>query len=121
MSELIANRYELGSVVGSGGMSVVYSATDTLLGREVAVKMLRSELARDANFRERFRREAQNAGRLNHPAIVAIYDTGETLHNDQSTPIYCDGAGQRPESERHRGRRRAAQPRRGRNNTHPRV
>jgi len=67
-------------------MSVVYSATDTLLGREVAVKMLRSELARDANFRERFRREAQNAGRLNHPAIVAIYDTGETLHNDQSTP-----------------------------------
>ena len=86
MSELIANRYELGSVVGSGGMSVVYSATDTLLGREVAVKMLRSELARDANFRERFRREAQNAGRLNHPAIVAIYDTGETLHNDQSTP-----------------------------------
>ena len=86
MSELIANRYELGSVVGSGGMSVVYSATDTLLGREVALKMLRSELARDANFRERFRREAQNAGRLNHPAIVAIYDTGETLHNDQSTP-----------------------------------
>jgi len=86
VSELIANRYELGSVVGSGGMSVVYSATDTLLGREVAVKMLRSELARDANFRERFRREAQNAGRLNHPAIVAIYDTGETLHNDQSTP-----------------------------------
>ena len=86
MSELIANRYELGSVVGSGGMSVVYSATDTLLGREVAVKMLRSELARDANLRERFRREAQNAGRLNHPAIVAIYDTGETLHNDQSTP-----------------------------------
>ena len=86
MSELIANRYELGSVVGSGGMSVVYSATDTLLGREVAVKMLRSELARDANFRERFRREAQNAGRLNHPAIVAIYDTGETLHDGQSTP-----------------------------------
>ncbi|MDO4630918.1 MAG: Stk1 family PASTA domain-containing Ser/Thr kinase [Corynebacterium sp.] len=86
MSELIANRYELGSVVGSGGMSVVYSATDTLLGREVAVKMLRSELARDANFRERFRKEAQNAGRLNHPAIVAIYDTGETIHNDQSTP-----------------------------------
>ncbi|WP_399540636.1 PASTA domain-containing protein [uncultured Corynebacterium sp.] len=67
-------------------MSVVYSATDTLLGREVAVKMLRSELARDANFRERFRREAQNAGRLNHPAIVAIYDTGETLHDGQSTP-----------------------------------
>jgi putative serine/threonine-protein kinase prkC len=86
VSELIANRYELGSVVGSGGMSVVYSATDTLLGREVAVKMLRSELARDANFRERFRREAQNAGRLNHPAIVAIYDTGETLHDGQSTP-----------------------------------
>ena len=44
MSELIANRYELGSVVGSGGMSVVYSATDTLLGHEIAVKILHNEL-----------------------------------------------------------------------------
>ncbi|AKK04405.1 serine/threonine protein kinase [Corynebacterium mustelae] len=86
MSELIANRYQLGSVVGTGGMSEVYAANDTLLGREVAVKMLRSDLALDATFRERFRKEAQNAGRLNHPAIVAVYDTGETLRDGLSTP-----------------------------------
>ncbi|APT87977.1 serine/threonine protein kinase [Corynebacterium frankenforstense DSM 45800] len=74
---LIADRYELGDVIGTGGMSEVFAAEDTLLGRGVAVKMLRPEMARDLNFRERFRREAQNSGRLNHPAIVAVYDTGE--------------------------------------------
>ncbi len=86
MRELIANRYELDSVVGTGGMSVVYSAKDNLLGREVAIKMLREDLAQDTNFRQRFRKEAQNAGRLNHQAIVAVYDTGETLREGISTP-----------------------------------
>ncbi|QGU06015.1 Serine/threonine-protein kinase PknB [Corynebacterium occultum] len=75
---MIGDRYELRENIGNGGMSQVYAAEDTLIGREVAVKMLRVELARDANFRERFRREAQNSGRLNHPSIVSIYDTGES-------------------------------------------
>ncbi|KQB87081.1 Stk1 family PASTA domain-containing Ser/Thr kinase [Corynebacterium lowii] len=83
---LIADRYELGEVIGTGGMSDVYAAQDTLLGRGVAVKVLRMELARDVNFRERFRREAQNSGRLNHPAIVAVYDTGETMIEGISVP-----------------------------------
>lgn len=64
-AQLLSNRYELGSIIGSGGMSDVYAATDTLLGRPVAVKMMRLELARDTTFKERFRREAQNSGRLN--------------------------------------------------------
>ena len=72
----IANRYELGAVIGTGGMSDVYAATDTVLGRDVAVKMLRIDMARDENFRERFRKEAQNSARLNHTNIVAVYDTG---------------------------------------------
>lgn len=74
---ILAGRYELAEVIGTGGMSEVFAAKDTLLGRDVAVKMLRPEMARDINFRERFRKEAQNSGRLNHPNIVAVYDTGE--------------------------------------------
>ncbi|SDM03216.1 serine/threonine protein kinase [Corynebacterium mycetoides] len=74
---LIGNRYQLGPTIGTGGMSEVYSATDTLLGREVACKMLKTDMARDENFRERFRREAQNSARLNHPNIVSVYDTGD--------------------------------------------
>ncbi len=73
---MIADRYELGDIIGTGGMSDVYAATDTVLGRQVAVKMLKSDMARDENFRERFRQEAKNSARLNHPNIVAVYDTG---------------------------------------------
>lgn len=83
---LIGDRYTLGEVIGTGGMSEVYAAEDTLIGRGVAVKMLRLELARDVNFRERFRREAQNSGRLNHPSIVAVYDTGETVVDGIDVP-----------------------------------
>ena len=64
---LIADRYELGDIIGTGGMSDVYAATDVSLGREVAVKMLKIDMARDENFRERFRREAQNSARLTTP------------------------------------------------------
>ncbi|NKQ53344.1 Stk1 family PASTA domain-containing Ser/Thr kinase [Amycolatopsis sp. K13G38] len=74
---LLSNRYELGDTLGYGGMSEVHHGTDVRLGREVAVKILRADLARDPQFQERFRREAQNAAALNHPAIVAVYDTGE--------------------------------------------
>ncbi|WP_019813610.1 Stk1 family PASTA domain-containing Ser/Thr kinase [Saccharomonospora saliphila] len=74
---LLSNRYELGDTLGYGGMSEVHHGHDIRLGREVAVKILRADLARDPQFQERFRREAQNAAALNHPAIVAVYDTGE--------------------------------------------
>ncbi|WP_019811018.1 Stk1 family PASTA domain-containing Ser/Thr kinase [Saccharomonospora halophila] len=74
---LLSNRYELGDTLGYGGMSEVHNGHDIRLGREVAVKILRADLARDPQFQERFRREAQNAAALNHPAIVAVYDTGE--------------------------------------------
>ncbi|MFI9449245.1 Stk1 family PASTA domain-containing Ser/Thr kinase [Amycolatopsis sp. NPDC052450] len=75
---LLSNRYELGETLGYGGMSEVHHGHDVRLGREVAIKILRADLARDPQFQERFRREAQNAAALNHPAIVAVYDTGET-------------------------------------------
>jgi serine/threonine-protein kinase len=74
---LLSNRYELGETLGYGGMSEVHHGHDVRLGREVAIKILRADLARDPQFLERFRREAQNAAALNHPAIVAVYDTGE--------------------------------------------
>ncbi|MBA0052937.1 Stk1 family PASTA domain-containing Ser/Thr kinase [Streptomyces sp. AJS327] len=78
----LGGRYELGSVLGRGGMAEVYLAHDTRLGRTVAVKTLRVDLARDPSFQARFRREAQSAASLNHPAIVAVYDTGEDMVPD---------------------------------------
>ena len=74
---MVSDRYHLRQSIGTGGMSEVYEAEDTVLGRTVAIKMLRPDMARDVNFRERFRREAQNSGKLNHPNIVAVFDTGE--------------------------------------------
>nr|WP_275579105.1 Stk1 family PASTA domain-containing Ser/Thr kinase [Brachybacterium muris] len=74
---VLGGRYTLGRVLGNGGMAEVFLAEDTRLHRTVAVKVLRSDLARDASFQERFRREAQSAASLNHPSIVAVYDTGE--------------------------------------------
>jgi beta-lactam-binding protein with PASTA domain/predicted Ser/Thr protein kinase len=73
----LSERYELGEILGFGGMSEVHLARDVRLHRDVAVKVLRADLARDPSFYLRFRREAQNAAALNHPAIVAVYDTGE--------------------------------------------
>ena len=83
---LIADRYELGNIIGTGGMSDVYAATDVALGRDVAVKMLKIDMARDENFRERFRREAQNSARLNHENIVAVYDTGSVETSGVDVP-----------------------------------
>ncbi|GAA1125390.1 Stk1 family PASTA domain-containing Ser/Thr kinase [Nocardioides aquiterrae] len=81
---LIGGRYELGELLGRGGMAEVRKGTDTRLGRVVAVKRLRTDLASDATFQARFRREAQSAASLNHPAIVAVYDTGEEPAADGS-------------------------------------
>ena len=64
---------------GQGGMAEVHEAYDLRLGRRVAVKILRPELARDPSFHQRFRREAHSAAALNHPNIVAVYDTGEGI------------------------------------------
>src|SRR5437763_825253 len=75
--QVLGERYEIGGVLGRGGMAEVHRGRDLRLGREVAVKVLRSDLARDPSFQVRFRREAQASASLNHPAIVAVYDTGE--------------------------------------------
>ena len=78
----IGGRYEVGELLGRGGMAEVRSATDLRLGRVVAVKRLRTDLATDPTFQARFRREAQSAAGLNHPNIVSVYDTGEELATD---------------------------------------
>ncbi|MER5492520.1 Stk1 family PASTA domain-containing Ser/Thr kinase [Streptomyces sp. LE64] len=92
----LGGRYELGQVLGRGGMAEVHLAHDTRLGRTVAVKTLRADLARDPSFQARFRREAQSAASLNHPAIVAVYDTGEDYIDGISIPYivmeYVDGS-----------------------------
>ncbi|TIC82776.1 Stk1 family PASTA domain-containing Ser/Thr kinase [Nocardioides sp. GY 10127] len=81
---LVGGRYELAEFLGRGGMAEVRKGTDTRLGRVVAVKRLRTDLASDATFQARFRREAQSAASLNHPMIVAVYDTGEEPAADGS-------------------------------------
>src|SRR6476620_1218295 len=92
---LYANRYQSGDLVGRGRMSEVYRARDLRLGRDVAVKVLRADLARDPAAHTRFRREAQNAASLNHPSIVAVYDTGEAQGEAGIVPYivmeYVDG------------------------------
>src|SRR5215210_2575498 len=72
----IDGRYALGELLGGGGMANVYLARDDVLGRDVALKMLRGQYADDEDFVERFRREARNAAALNHPNIVQVYDQG---------------------------------------------
>ena len=77
---LLAGRYELGEQIGAGGMADVRRGVDVRLGREVAVKVLRADLARDPAFQARFRREAQAAASLSAPTIVSVFDTGEDPH-----------------------------------------
>ena len=80
----IGGRYEVKELLGRGGMAEVRKGTDVRLGRTVAIKRLRTDLASDATFQARFRREAQSAASLNHPAIVSVYDTGEEMSTDGS-------------------------------------
>ena len=93
---LLGGRYQLETVIGRGGMAEVYRARDVRLDRVVAVKTLRSDLARDPTFQARFRREAQSAASLNHPSVIAVYDTGEDMVGDTSIPYivmeYVDGS-----------------------------
>ncbi len=79
---IFGGRYEVGELIGRGGMAEVHIGHDTRLGRTVAIKILRSDLARDPSFQARFRREAQAAASLNHPAVVAVYDTGEDVSTE---------------------------------------
>ena len=79
---LIANRYEIGNLIGRGGMADVYEGVDTRLGRTVAIKLLKSDLANDPSFEDRFRQEAQASARMAHPTIVRVYDAGEDIELD---------------------------------------
>jgi eukaryotic-like serine/threonine-protein kinase len=83
---LLGGRYELDGIVGRGGMAEVFRARDIRLDRIVGVKTLRDDLARDQTFQARFRREAQSAASLNHPSIVAVYDTGEDMVGSLPVP-----------------------------------
>jgi serine/threonine-protein kinase len=87
---LLGGRYEVGKLLGRGGMAEVHLGHDTRLSRPVAIKLLRSDLARDPSFLARFRREAQSAAGLNHASIVAVYDSGEdrlTESGGASVPV----------------------------------
>jgi serine/threonine protein kinase len=75
----LGDRYEVGALLGRGGMAEVHEGRDLRLGRRVAIKILKPDLAADPSFLARFRREAQSAAALNHPHIVAVYDTGEDV------------------------------------------
>ena len=81
-------RYELGELIGYGGMAEVHLGRDLRLNRDVAIKVLRADLARDPAFLARFRREAHSAAGLNHPAIVSVYDTGEEIGADGASQPY---------------------------------
>ena len=80
---VIAGRYEVGNLIGRGGMADVYEGVDTRLGRTVAIKLLKSDLATDPTFEARFRQEAQASARMGHPTIVRIYDAGEEITTDE--------------------------------------
>ena len=73
---MLAGRYELRQVIGRGGMAQVHRAYDHTLGREVAVKLLLERFREDETFTRRFQDEARHVARLNHPNLVAVYDTG---------------------------------------------
>ena len=77
MSEYIGNRYRIVKLIGRGGMADVYLAYDVILKREVAVKVLKSDMADDDTALERFKREAGAVTQLSHPNIVDVYDVGD--------------------------------------------
>jgi serine/threonine-protein kinase len=81
---LLAGRYQIGELIGRGGMADVRLGTDARLGRRVAIKLLKPALASDPAFRTRFRREAQDAAKMAHPTIVRIFDAGEETVTDPS-------------------------------------
>ena len=87
----INDRYEIIKTIGEGGMANVYLAKDTILDRDVAIKVLRGDLASDEKFVRRFQREALSASSLSHPNIVEIYDVGEDDGNYYIVMEYVPG------------------------------
>lgn len=88
---LLGNRYQLEAEIGAGGMARVFRAADTVLGRPVAIKMLRDQFADDPEFVHRFQQEARSAGSLNHPNIVTVFDVGEDRGREYLVMQYVDG------------------------------
>jgi eukaryotic-like serine/threonine-protein kinase len=91
LGELIAGRYELQELVGSGGMSNVFRAYDRLLERSVAIKVLHEQFSRDADYVERFRREARSVAQLAHPHIVTVIDRGDENGRQYIVFEYIEG------------------------------
>lgn len=91
IGSFIADRYEILEKIGAGGMSDVYKAKDQVLGRYVAVKILKQEFAEDVNFVTKFHTEAQSAAGLQHPNIVNIYDVGSEDHMHFIVMEYVEG------------------------------
>ena len=87
----INDRYQIIRLIGEGGMANVYLAHDTILDRDVAVKILRGDLAGDEKFVKKFQREAISASSLNHPNIVELYDVGEDNGQYFIVMEYVDG------------------------------
>ncbi len=85
-ARILAGRYELGEFIGQGGMATVYRGFDKKLGRQVAIKVMKADLAGDEAFRDRFRQEAQSAARMAHPAIVRVLDAGDDLIHTAAGP-----------------------------------
>jgi eukaryotic-like serine/threonine-protein kinase len=84
---LLSGRYRLDARIGSGGMSTVYRAFDTVLERQVAIKLMHREIAADADQLERFRREARAVAQLNHPHVVGVIDAGEAPPPDEPSAL----------------------------------
>ena len=95
---IIAGRYRVDEVIGQGGMAKVHRGYDLTLGRDVAIKILDPELARDTAFRTRFRLEAQAASRMSHPSIVRVYDAGDP---SSSSDARRSGDGASPTGSHH--------------------
>ena len=91
MNKTFKGRYEIGDIIGAGGMAIVYKAKDTLLNRTVAIKVLREQYVSDEGFIRRFRREAQSAASLSHPNIVSIYDVGKDGNEEYIVMEYVKG------------------------------
>jgi serine/threonine protein kinase len=86
-------RYQLSEPIAGGAMGDVWRATDTLLGRQTAIKLLKGGFGADESFLERFRREAKSAASLSHPAIATVYDYGEEQGKGRPAyGIHCHGA-----------------------------
>src|SRR5687768_3150760 len=92
VGQVIADRYELEKLVGSGGMSSVYKARDRLLDRHVAIKVLHEYYGADDDYVERFRREARSVAQLSHPNIVTVIDRGESDGRQFIVFEFIDGA-----------------------------